>query len=391
LGAVVQIQARGQDPTSNGAYSGVTEGDGTFYVPLVMRRQTTGSGLANSQIIIQNTSDTADVDVTVDLVGTDGVVAFTKDIPGLTAGTSYYYDLDEETDLPEPWYGSAVVKAAADGKVAVVSNLFTGDAMQTFNAFPSSAPGTTWMIPLFTSRLANGMSTPVAPQNLSGAEIAAGAVTLDCTGATADYADFSVNNATAIGNSASYFFNPVTDMTIAEKWYGSCILTAPANVVSFVQVRFVMAQGAAREEAGAYEAIKAGGTDKTVLVPLATKRLGNGFATAITIQNMDTANDTTVDITYIPSPAYVAGGGSADNIVIADVPLAAGASLIQNLRITAGANSVAEVPEGWYGTMLVTSTDAAIHGFVQLTFLADINPSLAQGDNFMAHDVFTTP
>src|SRR3989304_6088383 len=44
LGAVVQILARGQNPTSSGAYSGFTKADSKFYVPLVSRRGTSGSG-----------------------------------------------------------------------------------------------------------------------------------------------------------------------------------------------------------------------------------------------------------------------------------------------------------------------------------------------------------
>jgi len=45
LGAVVQILARGQNPTSSGAYSGFTAGDSSLYVPLVARKLSTASGL----------------------------------------------------------------------------------------------------------------------------------------------------------------------------------------------------------------------------------------------------------------------------------------------------------------------------------------------------------
>jgi len=51
---------------------------------------------------------------------------------------------------------------------------------------------------------------------------------------------------------------------------------------------------------------------------------------------------------------------------------------------------VPELPEGWYGTLVVES-DQPVHAFVQLTFLRDINPGLPGGDNFMAHIAFTQP
>ncbi|NIV38355.1 MAG: hypothetical protein GWN58_55730, partial [Anaerolineae bacterium] len=65
VAAVVQIQARGQDPTTNGAYSGFSGGDTQFYVPLAARQLTTASGMGNSQIIVQN-AGTAAADVEID-------------------------------------------------------------------------------------------------------------------------------------------------------------------------------------------------------------------------------------------------------------------------------------------------------------------------------------
>ena len=389
LGAVAQILARGQDPTSSGAYSGFMAGDSSFYVPLAARNLATASGLANSQIIVQNTGSSA-VDVEIELIASDGSTTYTKDGINIAAGCSYYYDLEEENpaNVPDGWYGSAVVRATTTGgQIAVVSNFFTGDAMQTFNAFGASAPGTTWFVPLFTSRLANGLSTPIAVQNLSGAAIPAGGVVVTCTpDPQCPITDpFTMTNTTDIGDTAAYYFNPVTDMTIPEGFYGSCVVEASADVVSFVQMRFIDTG-----EAAAYEGIKGGSTDTKVIVPLVAKRLGNGFATAVTIQNLNTTVTATVDLTYTPSPEYVAGGGSPDVIQINDVQIGPGESLIQNHRITAGPGAVPELPEGWYGTLVVES-DQPIHAFVQLTFLRDINPALPSGDLFMAHIAFTQP
>jgi hypothetical protein len=388
LRGVVQIQARGQDPTSNGAYSGFQGGDESFYVPLAAKGLTTASGLANSQITVQNSGSEA-VDVEIALVASDGTSTYTAGGGTLEPGASWYYDLAEEDDsnVPDEWYGSAIARTTTEGgSIAVVSSFFTGDAMQTFNAFPSTAPTTKWFVPLFTSRLpANQLSTPIAVQNLSASTIPVGGVEVACTpDESLDMDPFTMENGTAIGDSASYFFNPVTDMTIPAGFYGACVIESPADIVAFVQMRFVSAC-----EAAAYEAIPGGGVEKTVSVsPLVAKRLANGFATAVTVQNLSETAAATVDITYTPAPEYVDAGGSATPLVLTDLVIPAGGSLIQNHRILSGPGAVPAMPEGWYGTMLVESEDQPINGFVQLTYLRGVNPALPGGDSFMAHRAF---
>lgn len=374
VAAVVQIQARGQNPTSSGAYSGLTGGGSRFYVPLVSRKGTSVSGTTNSQIFVQNTG-TADVNVSIKLVNTDASTRYTKSGIIIKPGASFEYDLalESASNVPDNWFGSAEVFVTGSGEVAVVSNFFTGDAMQTFNAFPDTAPGKTWFVPLFTSRLPNTLSTPIAVQNLSGAPIAVDGVVVTCTpvgGGT----PLVLKNKTVIGNTAAYYFNPVTDTTIPAGFAGSCVIQSTSNIVAFVQMRFI-----ATGEAAAYEAIPAGGTDKKVVIPLVAKRLANGFATAVTIQNLDTANAATVTLTYKPST------GTA--IVIPGVTIPAGGSLIQNHRT---ADGVTQLPAGWVGSLVVES-DKPVHAFVQLTFLRDINPGLPAGDNYMAHNAFTQP
>ena len=379
LGAVVQILARGQDPTSSGAYSGFEGGAESFYIPLAAKELATASGLANSQIIVQNAGATA-ATVEIELIASNGLSTYVKDAIPLEPGASYYYDLALELDanVPDSWYGSAVASTTtADANIVVVSNFFTGDAMQTFNAF--SEAGTTWFAPLFTSRLANTLSTPIAVQNLSGGDIPVDGVTVDCTpdpglvGASA----FSMNNADVIGDSASYFFNPVTDMTIPELWYGACTIDSGTyDVVAFVQMRFI-----ATGEAASYEAIPAGGTDMNVSIPLVAKRLGNGFATAVTIQNLSDST-ATVDIEYVCGADPCPVGNATYSYL--DETIAAGGSLIHNHRIAG-----LDMPDGWYGTMTV-SGDQAVHAFVQLSFLPGLGATLPGGDNYMAHNAFTT-
>ncbi len=380
VGAVVQILARGQTPTS-GAYVGFSQGSARFYVPLVMRRVMGASGLANSQIIIQNASSST-VSANVRLIRYDGTATYTKTL-SIAAGASFYYDLDNESsaNVPDGWYGSAVVEATTSGgEVAVVSNLFTGPhAMQTFNGFAS--PATEWLVPLFTSRLANGLSTPVSIQNVSGAPIAAGDIVVTCTKnpLSSGPATIVMSNTVPIQDAASYFVNPVTDTSIPANWYGACRIQASAGVVAFVQMRVI-----GTDRAAAYEAIPGGSTSKTLLIPLAAKRLANGFATVTNIQNLSLGATAHVTFTYKPSPEYVASGGSADNIVIPNVAIDPGASVQHNLRLSGtSAPAVPQLPDGWYGTCIVESADEPISGFVELTFLT------GSGDTYQAHGIFS--
>jgi hypothetical protein len=119
------------------------------------------------------------------------------------------------------------------------------------------------------------------------------------------------------------------------------------NTVAFVQMRFVGTSNAA-----AYEAISAAGTKTQVIVPLYMKRLGNGFATAVTIQNLG-AQAATVNISYkqgddAPSPCTV-------DLTRLNIPV--GGSLIQYHRLANGPNSVPSLPEICFGSMIVKSTN----------------------------------
>ncbi|MEM2588026.1 MAG: hypothetical protein QXV23_06990, partial [Candidatus Bathyarchaeia archaeon] len=299
LGAVVQVLARNQIPTS-GAYSGFPEGSTTFYVPLVIKNLMGASGLANSQIIVQNTSSGA-IGFNIRLVRYDGYATYTKTVATLAPGASFYYDLADEDDynVPDSWYGSAVVETTTPGgQLVVVSNLFTGPhALQTFKGFSSSAQE--WLVPLFVSRLANGLSTPLSIQNVSGTTIPPGGIVITCTKNALSGGPNTINisNTQSIGHAASFFVNPVIDTTLPTNWYGSCRISALADVVAFVQMRVI-----GTDRAAAYEAIPGGSIDRKVLIPLAAKRLANGFATVINIQNLSANASAHVTFTYIPSP-----------------------------------------------------------------------------------------
>jgi hypothetical protein len=378
LGAVVQLQARdGQVPTT-GAYSGISAPSSSVYVPLVIRRGASASGMANSQIIAQNTGSSP-IQIDIDLIATNGSKTYTKSFPNVAAGASVEYDLDVENNanVPEGWVGSAVVKSAANGgQVGVVSNFFLGEhAMQTFNGF--STPAQKWFAPLVTSRLGNGLSTPIAVQNLSGGTIPVGGIKIACkTGAGSPGGDFNLQNTAVVGNTASVFFNPVLGITpgFPDGWYGSCTIdTQDYNTVAFVQMRFV-----GTDKAAAYEAIPATGTNKTAVIPLVAKRLGNGFASAVTIQNLS-SSAATVTLKYIASTDCA----GCQNVTLSNQSIPANGSLIQNHRIESGANSVPQLPDGWFGSLVVESNQA-VDSFIQLDFL-----TATTGDPFMAHNGFT--
>ncbi len=400
LGAIAQVQARNQTPTQ-GAYTGYKTGSTKFYVPLAIKSRITSSGLANSQIIVQNVESLSQVDVSIDLINPNGTLAYSKPIADLPSGVSYYYDLADEsgTNLPAGWVGSAVVNSVG-GSVAVVSNFFTGpDAMQTFNGFPQESLNETWVVPLFFVRLANGLSTVVTVQNLSGGSIPDKGIVLTCTknpnfpGPTT----ITVELPGILGNTASYSFNPVTDTTLFPDsgWGGSCRINAgAANVVAIVQMRYVNSP-TGFAGAAAFEAIPEGSTDNTEIIPLVAKRLANGFASVAIIQNLDFVNDATVDLVYTPSkiaaecPLAVCDLNhdglinDSDRVIIQDVVIAKGASIQRNHRLVSGAEAEPTLPSGWQGSLVVTSNHP-VSGFVQLT-----NISIVTGDTFMAHNAFT--
>ncbi len=383
LGAIAQIQARGQTP-SNGAYSGVTQGSTKNYIPLVAKEGASASGVVSSQIVIQNTGS-ANATVTVTFVGLDGNVTYTKSGLVIAPKVSYYYDLTQETNLPSNWFGSATVESS-DGTVTAVSNLFMGsDMLLTFNGFAEEGLGTKWANPSFFARLSNGLSTVMTVQNVSGSTMAVGSIQADCveTLSSTGTPTLVLTNTVEVGNFASYNFNPVVDTSIPTGWIGACTITTPGNSVAFVQMRYV---GATYPSGAAFNALNANGTDTKMIVPLVAKRLSNTFATVVTVQNLgsDTAH---VTFTYTPSSE----SSSSDVVTVGPYDIPAGASLQHNHRLEGNGGTGANVhnlPDGFVGSLVVTS-DQPIDGYVQLTWY---DPGTAGGgDTFMAHNVFTQP
>ena len=387
LGAVTQILARNQTPTS-GAYMGVISPSNKFYAPQVFRSLNTANGLVNSQIIIQNT-ETSDVNVSVVFVPFPGLglSGYTKSAIVIKPGASFVYDLSNESSLSTGWTGSAVVSSGTGTEIAVVVNTFAGpNSLQTYNAFPESKVSPNWAIPQFVSKLANGLNTNVLVQNLSGTEIPSNDLTLSCVAASGfSPSTFSVKNSTIVPANAIYQFNPFgsSDAVFPRNWSGTCDVSSTSlkNSVVLVQMR----RPGVSEELAAYEAIPMNSTDTKVIVPLISKNQANGFATNATIKNLDKTNPAEVTLLYTPSSAYVSGGGSA-TVITFDATIPAGGNLLQSQRFA----GTPQLPDRWYGSLLVKpklgSTPRPIGALVQLT-----NIYLQPGDTFMAHMAFTQP
>lgn len=391
LGAVVQLLARGQISTS-GAYSGITEPSSRYFVPQVLRQRVTGNGVSNTQIAIQNSEASGATSVTVQFIPYpgSGYQPFTKSGISIQPGAAFLYDIADESpsNLPDGWYGSAVVTANSGRKISVVVNIFAGpNSLTTFNAFPEEDVTSSWLVPLFTSRLPNGLSTPVVVQNLSGGSLAVNAITMSCKSSVSTPATFTARNTAAVPNNASYAFNPVVDNALPSNWTGACRVSVSggAGVVVYVQMR----KPQVTEEFSAYEAFPANSTDPIVVVPLVSKRQPNGFATAVTIQNVDPTNEARVRLRYVPAQAYIDGGGSASQLTF-NVTIPPDGNRVENHRLPSNSGGVAGMPDGWYGTLVVEPQPGQparpIVAFVQLT-----NYQGAPGDTAMAHNAFTLP
>ena len=412
LGAVVQVLARDGQTPSFGAYIGVNEGATSVGIPVVIRRRNTASGLANSQIIVQNASSIS-VNIDIDLIDSStGTKTYTKQAT-IAPSAAYEYDLDDEdsANVPEGWVGSAVVKSTtAGGEIAVVSNLFRGaDAMQTFNGVPqasASAASTSasekWFVPLFFSRLDNNLSSVVAVQNVSGGEIPVNAITMKCKPDRDGLTEQTWKNSKAVKDTASFEFNPVppgdgnANWTLYPKeWRGACVITTTGYATNvFVQMRIVNPNDALdpkSQAADAYSAFSAG--DDVVVFPKFSKRLPNGLATSLVVQNLDESNDATVKLEFKASPETP----RAECTVTKDnVTIKAGQNLNLNLRLPIVdppiADSFNELADNCEGSLIVTSKNGQpINGMVQLTIVTDLTnvEEYKLGDTFMAHNALT--
>ena len=378
LGAVVQMRLAPGDtslPTA-GAYLAFNGGSSRFYLPLVQAKSTTSTGLANTQIMVQNVDDTA-IDATIDLTADPSCTTCTPTthsvvITDLAVGATYFYDLADDAALTN-WTGSAVVNAGVD-KVAVVVNSFNGaNGLRTYNGFAEEQIGPAWGIPLFASKLSNGLNTSVAVQNLSTTALAIGDLDLDC-------GEFTMSNTVAIPQYGSFSFNPVNDIpaVFPTNWQGACTIDAGTNdVVAFVIMRRI---GGSNGDQAAYEALNLNTVASKLYVPLAAKLLPNGFATSIVVQNLsDTA--VTFDAHWKVSAAECLAA-TTDCVDYDEVGLVipANGNYTWNLRMSTG--GFPGMAAGWQGSLEIVPVagSAPIAGYTVLSNLVN-----SPGDNYRAH------
>jgi hypothetical protein len=113
--------------------------------------------------------------------------------------------------------------------------------------------------------------------------------------------------------------------------------------------------------------------------------LGNGFATVVTIQNLSSTAGASVTFQY----SYSSESQVKQNVTVGPYIIPAGASLQHNHRLVGNGgtgSNIHNLPDGWVGSLTVTSTGTPIDGYVQLTALAP--GSWGGGDTFMAHNAF---
>jgi len=376
LAGLVQIvidPSAGQTPTS-AAYTAISEGGTTFYVPQVAKNGSSATGIANSVIIVQNLG-AATVDVDISLTKYGETTPIVESITDIAIGASYYYEMNLDDDLSNGFY-SAVVEVVGDGSVGVVANTFFGaDGLMSVNAFPAEALTSGWSIPLVFSRLSNSLVTSLIFQNLSGEIIPAGDINLYCTPdpGSGDQSTLDLYNPSDIAVNGIVAWNTLTQTGLfPTNWYGPCTVTSATDkgIVGIVQYRF-----SANQNMSAYEAIPSTSIDTTVFVPLGAKTLTNKFCTAITVMNLSDA-DITADLIWT-------GSGAAADFLEEDVAITANGSIIRNLCLPTHPIGVA-MPAGWVGTLTAEGT-GPIAAFVQNRY----NP--ATGDQFMAYLGITQP
>ena len=292
------------------------------------------------------------------------------------------------TNLPNGWIGSAVVTAQTGKQVAVVFNIFVGPhGMNTLNAFPAEVAGTSWAVPQFTSKLANGYSTSVNVQNISGSTILSGAVDLICkVKPGGSPATQTFHNTAEIPNNASFSFSPYANAAYPNNWEGSCTLTAPGNVVTFVQQR----QPGLTDNHASFESFNTSTTNTKIVAPIVYKRLTNGYAASPIIQNISSTATAYLKLTYTRAAEISVGSA----VYTKNVTILPGEQLNENLRLAAYPQNLdggATMPDGWQGSLVVETqlghTGVPIIGFVAWTNWTN---SLA-GDNWLSAQAITLP
>lgn len=377
LGAVVQIVARGQVGTS-GAYVGVSSGAETVLVPQAFKNWTTGDGVADTQLAIQNVGGSAQGTITLNfydaITPSDSPVG-TYVISNLGVGVSSYVNLTSITPSSgsidsspdgDAFIGSIEIVATGGAIAAVVNNFFGDNGLHAYNGFGATEEAATWFIPLFSSQRSTGsgtFNTPVNIQNTGSSPIAADAVTLTC-GST-----ISVSNPAAIPPNGAYSFNPFfdPDNLYQDGFIGACTLSGSGiEAVVFSTQRFNLNGDTSNAAAVRSFSTNDSGTD--LRFPIVSRQLtSNGYSSSISLQNTGTT-PANVTLNYNTSPE--SGSGTSNFSV--NYTIQPGEVLEQNHRLGddfTGSNQLTDsvMPRDWFGSLTVTS-DQPIVGQAQFTY-----------------------
>jgi hypothetical protein len=343
-------------------------------MPFAFKQLSSSVGVINSQLIIQN-AGTAATNVTVDLIsGVTGAVDYSKVISNLPAGESFYYDQSLESNLPSGWFGSALVTADTGGLITAVGNQFTGShGLLTYPGF--TAGYTDWVVPLYLSRLSNGYNSIIAIQNVSGATIPAGGITVTFTpDPSLSAAPFVKTLGSDLANNATWTLNPRGSADWPVNSFGAAkIVSTGGNVVAIVN-QLVNEPPNSKPSALSYNAIPTNIAGQKVVVPLIMSRLTNGYSTVLTVANLtDTAG--TCSFTYKPDPSL----GLTD-VVVTGVTLPASGSILHNHRLDG--TTTHQLPPNWFGAAIV-QCDRAVGGVVNQLQAG------APGDPDLSYNAFT--
>jgi len=292
IAAIVNQNTSNADATSgyNASYTGFSEGDTAFYIPIVLNNF---YGY-RTEISVQNASSEA-VDVTV----TYDTPECTDQKLALPVGAAVRFNNTETCNGGLNANGSATITAT--GPVVAIVNQISDDAdlEQTYNGFGLANAGSTLYTPIALHQF-YGFNSSFQVQNLSGAEM----------DICATYSDGLQECVAGVADGASATFLQGNEAHAAG-WTGSAIIT---NTTGGNMVGVVNQQGG--NSAASFN-MYTGGATKWSLPSLLYQYYG--FTSAFQVQNV---SGDVVDITVTYDDGASA---SADDVADGDV-----ATFIQN-------------------------------------------------------------
>jgi len=223
---------------------------------------------------------------------------------------------------------------------------------------------------------------------LSGDDLQVGTINLRCTPDSESAVATSINltNTAIVADKASYEFNSLALSTTDAPagWHGACEVTTTTGDKDLAVAVFVRHVGNPNNGGGAgFNGIGEPlpveiNNYKTIVLPYVNKRLANGIATVISVENIGDA-DATVTLKYKASVEFT---GNPQELVINGVSIKKGESLVRNYRLATGDISEPGLPNGWFGSLTITS-DQPLQSFTFVT-----NYTSAIGDTYFGFNAF---